>query len=148
MSTFWSTTDPQMTRKTTYSHCMTSIAISPYNQWDFSLYKKTKVARQACFKDYQDDLHTLEYDLEDNLYPWKMTCIAIFVHKQWVSEELSCPRNHDLHGHAMAIGRLLGHMRVSNGSKGAHDLGSILTNVVTAPLRYIWNVCVELKFND
>ena len=97
MSTFWSTTDPQMTQKTTYSHCMTSIAISPYNQWDFSLYKKTKVARQACFKDYQDDLHTLEYDLEDNLYPWKMTCIAIFVHKQWVSEELSCPRNHDLH---------------------------------------------------
>ena len=97
MSIFWSTTDPQMTRKTPYSHCMASIAISPYNPWYFSLYKKTKVARQACFKGYQDDLHTLEYDLEDNLYPWKMTCIAIFVHKQRVSEELSCPRNHDLH---------------------------------------------------
>ena len=45
MTTDWSTIDPQMTWKTTYSHRMTCITISPYKQWDFSLYKKTKVSR-------------------------------------------------------------------------------------------------------
>ena len=39
MSTDWSTIDPQMTWKTTYSHRMSCITISPYKQWDFSLYK-------------------------------------------------------------------------------------------------------------
>ena len=32
MTTDWSTIDPQMTWKTTYSHRMTCITISPYNQ--------------------------------------------------------------------------------------------------------------------
>ena len=33
------------------------------------------ISWQVCFKDYKNDLYTFKDDLEDNLYPWKMTSI-------------------------------------------------------------------------
>ena len=66
MTTDWSTIDPQMTWKTTYSHRMTCITISPYKQWDFSLYKKTKVSRH--------DLRIIKRTFTHWKMTWKTMC--------------------------------------------------------------------------
>ncbi len=66
MSTDWSTIDPQMTWKTTYSHRMTCITISPYKQWDSSLYKKTKVSRH--------DLRIIKMTFTHWKMIWKTMC--------------------------------------------------------------------------